>query len=80
MARVREVSAFSMRLSSIFRVSGRMSTKTGTAPRNAKAFAVDAKVYDGITISSPGSMRSARAASSSAAVHEWVSRERGAPS
>ena len=57
-----------------------MSTNTGTAPRRAKALAVDTKVYDGMITSSPSPMSNSSAAISSAAVHEWVSRTFGAPS
>ena len=35
-------------------MSERTSTKTGTAPRSATAFAVETKVKDGMITSSPG--------------------------
>lgn len=54
-------------------VSGRISTKTGTPPRNTKALAVETKVYDGSMTSSPSSMSRSSAIISSAAVHEGVS-------
>ena len=41
-------------VSSIFIVSGRISTNTIFAPRSTKASAVDTKVYEGIITSSPG--------------------------
>src|SRR5947209_7591462 len=78
-ARVRGVSASSIRSSSMLRVSGRMSTKTGTAPRNAIALAHDEKVKDGTITSSPGPRSSRRQASSSAAVPEQVSSALAAP-
>ena len=55
-----------------------MSTKTGTAPRSAKALAVETKVNDGMITSSPGRRSSSSAAISRAWVHEGVSRH-GAP-
>ena len=48
------VIAASMSVSSIFIVSGRISTNFTLAPRNTKASAVDTKVYDGMITSSPG--------------------------
>ena len=54
-------------------MSGRMSTKTGTPPRSANAFAVDTNVNDGMITSSPGTMLPRRAAISSAPVQECVS-------
>ena len=59
--------------SSMFSVSGRMSTKTGTAPRSTAALAVDTKVNDGMMTSSPGARSNSMAAISIAAVQEWVS-------
>lgn len=44
MALVRSVTASSMSFSSMFMVSGLMSTNTGTAPRSTKASAVETKV------------------------------------
>ena len=61
-------------------MSGRMSAKTGRAPRSTTAFAVDTKVNDGMMTSSPGPRSRRRAASSSAVVQEVVSRTRRAPS
>src|SRR3954463_10429970 len=55
-ARVRGVTAASTRASSMLSVSGLMSTNTGTPPRSTTAFAVETKVKDGITTSSPGPM------------------------
>ena len=60
-------------------MSGRMSTKTGTAPRSANALAVETKVNDGMITSSPGPTSASSAAISSAAVHECVSRAAAAP-
>ena len=54
MSRVREVMSASSRVSSRFRVSGRMSQKTGRAPRWTKALAVETKVKAGTITSSPG--------------------------
>ena len=53
-------------------VSGRMSTKTGTAPRSTAALAVDTKVNEGMMTSSPGARSNSSAAISIAAVQEWV--------
>jgi hypothetical protein len=72
MALVRGVIAASIRVSSIFNVSGLMSTNTGTARRRTTAFAVETKVNDGIMTSSPGSNPERIAAISNAAVHECV--------
>ncbi len=66
--------AASISRSSMFSVSGRMSTKTGTAPRSTAALAVDTKVNDGMMTSSPGARSNSMAAISIAAVQEWVSR------
>ncbi len=73
MALVLDVMAASILVSSMFRVSGRMSTKTGTPPRSTKALAVDTKVNEGMMTSSPGPTSQRMAAISSAAVQEWVS-------
>ena len=73
MARVLAVTAASIFVSSIFSVSGRMSTKTGTPPRSTKAFAVETKAKDGMITSSPGCRSTRIAAISSAAVQECVS-------
>ena len=56
----------------MFSVSGRMSTKTGVAPRSTNALAVETKVNDGMITSSPGPTPLRMAAISSAAVQEWV--------
>ena len=53
-ARVRFEMAASSWVSSRLSVSGRMSMKTGVAPRSTTAFAVDTKVKDGKITSSPG--------------------------
>ena len=79
MARVRRVIAPSMRVSSRFSVSGRMSTNTGRAPRSTTAFTVDTKVKGGTMTSSPGRRSSRSAAISSACVHEVVSSAFGDP-
>ena len=71
-ARVRGVTAASTRASSMLSVSGLMSTNTGTPPRSTTALAVETKVKDGITTSSPGPMSRRSAGISSAAVHECV--------
>ena len=63
----------------MFSVSGRMSTKTGVAPRSTTALAVDTNVKDGMMTSSPGPSSSSIAAISSAAVQEWVSKACGQP-
>ena len=60
------VMAFSRRDSSMFMVSGRISTNTILAPRNTNALAVDTKVYDGMITSSPGCMSANKAAISRA--------------
>ena len=54
-------------------MSGRMSAKTGFAPRRAKALAVETKVNDGTITSSPGLRSSSRAAISRAWVQLVVS-------
>lgn len=79
MPRVAGVSAASTSAGSRFSVSGSMSTNTGVAPRSAKAAAVETKVNEGTITSSPGPNPPRRAAASSAAVQEWVSRARSAP-
>src|SRR5258708_6272278 len=53
-------------------VSRLISTKTGVAPRNTTAFAVDTKVNDGMMTSSPGARLHRSAAISSADVQDWV--------
>ena len=55
-------------------MSGRMSTKTGVAPRSTKALAVETNVKDGMITSSPGPTSASSAAISSAAVQECVRR------
>ena len=75
MARVRSVMASASSFSSRFRVSSRMSTNTGTAPRSKNALTVETKVNDGTITSSPGSRSSSSADISSAWVHEVVSRQ-----
>jgi len=74
MALVRGVMAASISVSSMFIVSLRMSTKTGTPPRRTKALADDTKVKDGMMISSPGPISQRMAAISRAAVQECVRR------
>lgn len=54
-------------------VSGRMSMKTGVAPRSTKALAVETKVKEGTITSSPDWMFNNSAAISSAWVQEVVS-------
>ena len=53
-------------------VSGRMSTKTGVAPRSTNALAVDTNVNDGMITSSPTPTSLRIAAISRAAVQECV--------
>src|SRR5260370_41241069 len=53
-------------------VSRLISKKTGVAPRNTTAFAVDTKVNDGMMTSSPGARLHRSAAISSADVQDWV--------
>ena len=60
-------------------MSGRMSTKTGRAPRSTNAFAVETNVNDGTITSSPGPMSSSSAAISRACVQDVVSSTRRAP-
>ena len=62
------VIADSIFFSSMFIVSGRRSTKTGTAPRSAIAFAHDTNVNEGKMTSSPGSMPTPSRARCSATV------------
>ena len=76
---MRALIAASISDSSRFKVSRRMSTKTGRAPRSKKALAVETKVNDGRITSSPGSRSQSRAAISRAAVQEWVSSTLRAP-
>src|SRR3954468_15502184 len=59
--------------SSMFSVSGRQSTHTGTPPRSANAVAVEQNVNDGTSTSSPGPTSSSSADMSSAWVQEVVS-------
>ena len=66
MARVRGVMSESSRSSSILRVSGRISAKTGRAPRSTKLVASVTKAKDGTMNSSPGSIPRRRAAISRA--------------
>ena len=70
---VRGVIAASICDSSMFSVSSRTSTNTGTPPRSTNALAVETKVNEGMITSSPGAMSARIAAISSAAVHECVS-------
>lgn len=57
---------------SMFSVSSRMSTKTGTPPRSATAFAHETNVNDGMTTSSPGPTPARTTAISNAAVQLGV--------
>ena len=61
-------------------MSGRMSAKTGRAPRSTNAFTVETNVNDGTITSSPGRKSSSSAAISSACVHDVVSSARRTPS
>ena len=63
---VLSVIAASIFVSSIFIVSGRMSTKTSVAPANTNELAVDEKVNEGRITSSPGSKSHKKAAISNA--------------
>lgn len=72
MARVREGRALSTMVSSTLRVSGRMSTNTGTPSRRSNAYAVYVIVSRGMIISSLGVIPKSSAAVSSAAEHDWV--------
>ena len=65
--------ADSIASSSIVRVSGLTSTKTGVAPASRKALAVEQKVNDGMITSSPCPMPSTRGIASSASVQDGVS-------
>src|SRR5258708_582904 len=56
----------------MFRVSGRISTKTGFAPARTTALAVDTNVNEGMITSSPGLRSQSIAASSRAEVHDGV--------
>lgn len=76
---VLSVMAASILLSSMFMVSGRMSTYTILAPRWTKASAVDTKVKEGRITSSPAFTPHSSAASSRALVQEVVSSTLGAP-
>jgi hypothetical protein len=76
---VRPVIAAATARSSRLRVSGRQSTKTGTAPRSTYAFAVETNVNDGRITSSPGCRSSSSPVSSSACVQDVVSSADGAP-
>ncbi|MPM77495.1 hypothetical protein SDC9_124501 [bioreactor metagenome] len=73
------VIADSINCSSMFMVSGRMSTKTIVAPLSTKASAVEEKVNEGMMTSSPGSMLAKIAAISNALVQEVVSKACLAP-
>mmetsp|Transcript_30419 Transcript_30419/g.71048 ORF Transcript_30419/g.71048 Transcript_30419/m.71048 type:complete len:223 (+) Transcript_30419:1284-1952(+) len=73
MARVRGVMAASILVSSMFWVSGRMSTNTGVAPWLTNALAVDTNVYDGIITSTSGPDPMHTEHISSAAVPELTS-------
>jgi hypothetical protein len=79
MALVRGVMAASILVSSMFNVSGRISTNTGTPPRSTNALAVETNVKDGMMISSPGWVSASRPIISSAAVQECVSKARWQP-
>ena len=57
----------------------RLSTKTGVAPRRAKALAVETKVKEGMITSSPGPTPDSIPAISSACVHDVVSMTVWAP-
>jgi hypothetical protein len=69
---VRSVIAASILASSMFSVSGRMSTNTGTPPRTATALAVETNVNEGMITSSPGPIPARMIAISSAAEQEGV--------
>ena len=58
---------------------GRMSQKTGFAPRRTKEFTLETKVYVGTITSSPASMLQSSADMSSADVHEVVTSDAFAP-
>src|SRR5438067_1729665 len=73
MAFVLDVMCRSSSRSSTFRVSDRISTNTGDAPRSTNALTVDGNVNGETMNSSPGLMFSSSAASSSACVHDVVS-------
>src|SRR4051812_14101347 len=64
----------------MFSVSARTSAKIGRAPRRASALAVDVKVNEGRTNSSPGPRSRSRPHISSASVHEVVKSARLHPS
>ena len=78
-ALVRGVISDSSRLSSMFRVSGRMSANTGVAPRSTYAFIDETKVNEGTITSSPARTSSSSADISSAAVHDVVRRALATP-
>ena len=61
-------------------VSGRMSAKTGRAPRSTKALMVDTKVNEGTMTSSSDFASSNKALISRAWVHDVVSKARSTPS
>ena len=63
----------------MFIVSGRMSTKTGLAPRRTKALAVETNVNEGTMTSSPGFRSQRMAAISRAAVQDGVISTRWMP-
>src|SRR5687768_16740594 len=63
----------------MFKVSGRMSTNTGRAPERTNALAVDTKVYEGRTTSSPGPTLQRIDAISRPAVHDGIIRAREIP-
>ncbi len=79
MALVLSLIASSMSFSSMFMVSGLMSTNTILAPLRTKAFTVDTKVKDGAIISSPSFISSNNAAISRAWVQDVVRRAFFAP-
>ena len=64
---------FTIKFGSMFKVSNVESTKTGFAPKSAKALAVDTNVNDGTITSSPGFKLHSNADISSACVQDVVS-------
>ena len=61
-------------------MSGRMSAKTGRAPRRTNAFAVETKVNDGMITSSPGAEVEEQGGHLEGVVQEVVSSTWRAPS
>src|SRR5712691_7359737 len=78
-ALVRDVISDSSRVSSMFKVSERMSANTGLAPRKTYALIDDTKVNDGTITSSPGPTSSKSADISSAEVQDVVRRTLATP-